>query len=69
MRGAVAIVGCNNHKVPHDKGHVELAKELIKNDVLVVTTGCGAYACIKAGLMTKEAANCAAKALPPSANW
>ena len=56
LRGAVAIVGCNNHKVPHDKGHVELAKELIKNDVLVVTTGCGAYACIKAGLMTKEAA-------------
>ncbi|MGI5858763.1 MAG: anaerobic carbon-monoxide dehydrogenase catalytic subunit [Tepidanaerobacteraceae bacterium] len=56
LRGAVAIVGCNNHKVPHDKGHVELAKELIKNDVLVVTTGCGAYACIKEGLMAKEAA-------------
>ena len=56
IRGAVAIVGCNNHKVPHDKGHSELAKELIKNDVLVVTTGCGAYACIKDGLMAKEAA-------------
>lgn len=56
LRGVVAIVGCNNHKVLHDKGHVELAKELIKKDVLVVTTGCGAYACIKAGLMQKEAA-------------
>ncbi|MCG1011424.1 anaerobic carbon-monoxide dehydrogenase catalytic subunit [Tepidanaerobacter sp. GT38] len=63
LRGAVAIVGCNNHKVPQDKGHVELAKELIKNDVLVVTTGCGAYACIKEGLMTKEAANLCGKGL------
>jgi len=63
LRGAVAIVGCNNHKVPHDKGHVELAKELIKNDVLVVTTGCGAYACIKEGLMTKEAADLCGRGL------
>ncbi|WP_422446152.1 anaerobic carbon-monoxide dehydrogenase catalytic subunit [Thermoanaerobacterium sp. DL9XJH110] len=63
LRGAVAIVGCNNHKVPHDRGHVELAKELIKNDVLVVTTGCGAHACIKAGLMTKQAAGLCGKGL------
>lgn len=63
LRGAVAIVGCNNHKVLHDKGHVELAKELIKNDVLVVTTGCGAYACIKAGLMSKEACGLCGKGL------
>jgi carbon-monoxide dehydrogenase catalytic subunit len=63
LRGAAAIVGCNNHKVLHDKGHVELAKELIKNDVLVVTTGCGAYACIKEGLMSKEATKFCGKGL------
>ena len=63
LRGAVAIVGCNNHKVPHDMGHVGLAKELIKNDILVVTTGCGAYACIKAGLMSPEAASLCGKGL------
>lgn len=57
LRGAVAIVGCNNHKVLHNQGHVALAKELMKRDVIVVTTGCGAHACIKAGLMEMEAAN------------
>jgi len=33
-----------------------MVKELIKNDVLVLQTGCGAIACAKAGLMTPEAA-------------
>jgi carbon-monoxide dehydrogenase catalytic subunit len=55
IRGVVGIVGCNNPKVPHDRGHVELAKELIANDVLVVGTGCWAIAAAKAGLMTIEA--------------
>lgn len=63
LRGAVAIVGCNNHKVLHNKGHVELAKELLKRDIIVVTTGCGAHACIKAGLMDKEAASLCGKGL------
>jgi len=63
LRGAAAIVGCNNHRVPYDKCHVELAKELIKNDVLVVTTGCGAHACIKAGLMSEGAVKLCGKGL------
>jgi carbon-monoxide dehydrogenase catalytic subunit len=63
VRGAAAIVGCNNHRVPYDKCHVELARELIKNDVLVVTTGCGAHACIKAGLMSDDAVKLAGKGL------
>lgn len=63
LRGAVAIVGCNNHKIQHNYGHVELAKELIKNDVLVVTTGCGAYACMEAGLMTPDAKKLCGKGL------
>jgi carbon-monoxide dehydrogenase catalytic subunit len=35
---------------------VELVKELIANDILVVQTGCSAIACAKAGLLTPEAA-------------
>lgn len=56
LRGAAGVVGCNNPKITHDFGHVEMAKELIKNDVLVVTTGCSAIADAKAGLMKPEAA-------------
>ena len=51
LRGAAAIVGCNNTKVKHDFGHVAMAKELLANDVLVVTTGCTAIACAKSGLL------------------
>jgi len=54
IRGVVAIVGCNNPKVKHDFMHVEMAKELIKNDVLVIATGCAAIAHAKYGLMSPE---------------
>jgi len=50
------VVGCNNPKIKHNFGHVEMAKELIKNDVLVVVTGCSAIADAEAGLLTPEAA-------------
>lgn len=55
LRGAVGIVGCNNPKVRHDYSHIEIIKELLKNDIIVVTTGCSAQAAAKAGLMDKEA--------------
>lgn len=53
--GAVGTVGCNNAKVVQDSFHVNMVRELIKNNVLVVTTGCSAQALAKAGLMTPEA--------------
>jgi len=53
--GIVGIVGCNNVKIPQDSLHVPITKELIANNVLVVGTGCWAYAAAKAGLMTPEA--------------
>ncbi len=56
LRGVAGIVGCNNPKIKHDWGHVEMTKELIKNDVLVVVTGCSAIADAKAGLLKPEAA-------------
>lgn len=56
LRGVAGIVGCNNPKITHDWAHVEMAKELIKHDVLVVTTGCSAIADAKAGLLRPEVA-------------
>ncbi len=56
IRGVVADVGCNNPRVQQDKSHAWLVKEFLKNDVLVVQTGCGALASGKLGLVTGEAA-------------
>ncbi len=63
IKGAVGIVGCNNPKIKHDYGHVVLAKELIKKDVLVVVTGCSAIACAKAGLLMPDALSLAGDGL------
>ena len=54
IRGAAGVVGCNNPRVTHTDPHLYVVKELIKNDVLVVTTGCNAIACAKQGLLTAE---------------
>nr|MDO8098587.1 anaerobic carbon-monoxide dehydrogenase catalytic subunit [Candidatus Njordarchaeota archaeon] len=53
--GVAGVVGCNNVKVPQDTLHIDITKELIANNVLVVGTGCWAIAAAKAGLMTPEA--------------
>ncbi len=54
IRGVAAIVGCDNYKVMEEI-HVELAKELIANDVLVVVTGCAATGVGRHGLLSPEA--------------
>jgi len=56
LRGIVGVVGCNNPNVPHDFGHTAMVKELVKNDVLVVVTGCAAIANAKMGLLKPESA-------------
>lgn len=63
IRGAVAIVGCNNPRVTHDYMHVNIAKELIKQNVLVIGTGCAATAHAKEGLMKPEGYKQAGKKL------
>jgi carbon-monoxide dehydrogenase catalytic subunit len=57
IRGVAGVVGCNNCRTTHDSAHLTMIKELIKNDVIVLTTGCSAMACGKAGLLTPEAAS------------
>jgi carbon-monoxide dehydrogenase catalytic subunit len=56
IRGVAGVVGCTNPRMKQDWVHVELVKELIKNDVLVLQTGCSQIALAKAGLTSPEAA-------------
>jgi len=56
IRGVAGVVGCTNPKVKQDSIHIELVKELIRNDVLVLQTGCSQIALAKAGLLVPEAA-------------
>ena len=51
LRGAVAMVGCNNPKVRPDSAHVGLMKKLLENDIILIVSGCSAQAAAKAGLM------------------
>ncbi|PIV07169.1 MAG: carbon-monoxide dehydrogenase catalytic subunit [Syntrophobacterales bacterium CG03_land_8_20_14_0_80_58_14] len=75
IRGIAGVVGCNNARVTHDDPNLTLIKELIKNDVIVLVTGCAAMTCGKAGLLTPDAARkyageglasvCEAVGIPP----
>jgi anaerobic carbon-monoxide dehydrogenase catalytic subunit len=50
-----AIVGCNNPRSQQDYLHTHVTAELLKQDVLVVETGCGAIASAKLGFLLGEA--------------
>ena len=74
IRGVAGVVGCNNARTPHDQTHNYVVEELIKNDVLVVQTGCSAISAAKVGLLGPEALNragpglrevCEAIGIPP----
>ena len=56
IRGVAGVVGCNNARTKHNEAHIAIVKELIKNDVLVLTTGCNGIACAMEGLLTPETA-------------
>ena len=73
--GIAGVVGCNNVKTLHDQFHTEVVKELVKNNVLVLQTGCSAMACGMADMMRPESAEkyageglaevCRAVGIPP----
>ena len=74
VRGFAAVVGCNNPKVKQDSANVGIIKELIKNDILVLVTGCVTTAAGKAGLLMPDGAQmagpglrslCGALGIPP----
>jgi carbon-monoxide dehydrogenase catalytic subunit len=56
LRGVVANVGCNNPRTTQDATHDYIVREMLKNDVLMVETGCGAIASGKYGFLLGEAA-------------
>jgi anaerobic carbon-monoxide dehydrogenase catalytic subunit len=53
--GIVLLAGCTSPRVVADASHVQIAKDLIKQNVLVVATGCAAQACARAGLLSSDA--------------
>lgn len=55
LRGVCLFAGCNNAKQIQDLGHTEVAKELARNNVLLLATGCGAVAFAKHGFMHPSA--------------
>ncbi len=56
IRGVAGVVGCNNARTRHNEAHIAVVKELIKNDVIVLTTGCNGIACAMEGLLAPETA-------------
>ncbi len=56
IRGVAGVVGCNNCRTTQDSAHLTMIKELLKNDVIVLSTGCAAMAAGKYGLLTPESA-------------
>ncbi|SFH30337.1 Ni-dependent carbon monoxide dehydrogenase precursor [Desulfotomaculum arcticum] len=54
LKGVAFMVGCSNLKTFQDQAHIEIAKGMLKNDVFVISTGCHAQACAKAGMMDPD---------------
>ncbi|MBC7234397.1 MAG: anaerobic carbon-monoxide dehydrogenase catalytic subunit [Chloroflexi bacterium] len=54
IRGLAGVVGCNNARVKQDEGITKIIRELIRNDVLVVVTGCAATGAAKDGYLRPE---------------
>ena len=64
IKGVAAVVGCSNlRNGGHDVLTVELTKELIARDIIVLTAGCSSGGIENVGLMTPEAAELAGDSL------
>ena len=51
IHGVCLFAGCNNVKVAQDQNFIAIARKLLKENVLVVATGCGAGALMRQGFM------------------
>ncbi len=59
IKGVCLFAGCNNVKIPQDTHYTQMAARLLKENVLVVATGCGAGSLMRpscAGGMVKPPA-------------
>ena len=53
--GAVGFAGCPSINMRETSMTEKMIKELLKNNVLIVTTGCTAHICAQAGLLNSDA--------------
>ncbi len=51
IKGVALMAGCNNLKGVQDENHTGIVRELLKNDVFVIATGCAAQSFAKLGLL------------------
>src|SRR5690606_33045632 len=69
IKGVVALANCSTlRNGPQDWNTVNLTKELIKRDILVVSGGCGNHALEVAGLCNLDAINMAGDGLKEVCN-
>ncbi len=69
IKGVVALVNCTTlRNGPQDWNTVNIAKELIKKDILVVSAGCGNHGLEVAGLCNTDAVNMAGSGLKEVCN-
>ncbi|UCD91985.1 MAG: anaerobic carbon-monoxide dehydrogenase catalytic subunit [Methanobacteriota archaeon] len=55
IKGFAAMAGCNNLKTCQDESHLTLAREFLKNDIMVLATGCAAGALVRGGFTSSKA--------------
>ena len=55
IKGITAVVGCTNNRNGHDSASLTLIKELLKKDILVITSGCVSSGAQIEGLQTLDA--------------
>jgi carbon-monoxide dehydrogenase catalytic subunit len=69
IKGVVALVNCSSlRNGPQDWNTVNLTKELIKRDILIVSAGCGNHGLEVAGLCSLEAIDMAGEGLKAVCN-
>lgn len=78
IKGVAGVVGCSSVAKGHDVFTVELTKELIKRDILVLSAGCSSGGLENVGLMSPSAASlagdnlrevCETLGIPPVLNF
>lgn len=56
IRGIVNMVGCSNPRVVYERAVVDVADELLKNNILIFTNGCASFPLLKLGYCSKAGA-------------
>ncbi|MHB0977647.1 MAG: anaerobic carbon-monoxide dehydrogenase catalytic subunit [Candidatus Aquicultorales bacterium] len=78
IKGIAAVVGCTTCRDVHDRPSVTVAKELIADDILVISAGCASSGIQTEGLMDPKAAElagpglrgvCESLGIPPVLNF